>query len=91
MIARVVSHWLPWYGHPDGPAKEPWFRVVDGWGYRTASNPRGASKSPCFRLVDGFAYPVFGLPDDAPMFEIVGSFAYAGSGRAWFRVDERVT
>ena len=54
-VADVVSYWFPFDGHPDGPRDVAWFRVVDGWGYQTASNPAGASDSPCFQMIDGSA------------------------------------
>jgi hypothetical protein len=88
-VARVVSYWFPFDGHPDGASDLAWFRVVDGWGFRTESNPAGPSESPCFRMIDGFAYPTLSLPNDVPTFEIIGSFVYAATGTAWFRIDER--
>ena len=86
-------YWYPSSGHPDGPSDNAWFRVVDGWGYRTAGNPRGASANPCFRVIDGWARPTLSLPsDDAPMFQIVGTFVYTDGGVVWFRiVEERAT
>lgn len=86
----VVFYWYPTDGHPDGPCERAWFRVVDGWGFRTAANPAGRSAHPCFRVLDGSACPTVSLPGDVPIFEIVGSFAYDESGVAWFRmVEER--
>lgn len=85
----MVSYWYPTYGHPDGPSRKAWFRVVDGWGYCTSDSPAGVSDTPVFRVVDGFAYPTTSLPGDLPNFELVGSFAYAARGAAWFRIEER--
>jgi hypothetical protein len=84
----MIAYWMPWYGHPEGPSEQAWFRVVDGWGYRCAGNPAGVSDRPCFRVVDGCAYPTLSLADDPPTFEIIGSFAYGATGVAWFRIVE---
>jgi hypothetical protein len=86
----MVSYWLPHVGHPDGSSGVPWFRVVDGWGYRADGNPAGASDTPSFRVIDGYAYPTLSLPGDVPTFELIGSFAYGPSGPAWFRIEQRV-
>ena len=83
--------WLPADGHPDGPSDAAWFRVVDGWGYRTTGHPGGRSANPCFRVTNGWARPTFSLPGDAPTFQIIGSFAYADSGVVWFRIIEERT
>ena len=85
----MVSYWFPADGHPDGESDVAWFRVVDGWGYRTEVNPAGLSEFPCFRMIDGWAHPTFGLPGDPPTFEIIGAFAYVDRGTAWFRIEER--
>jgi hypothetical protein len=87
----MVAYWVPYEGHPEGPSQVAWFKVVDGWGYRTAWNPAGVSESPCFRVLDGFAYPTLSMPDDDPTFEIIGSFVYSARGTAWFRIDDRAT
>jgi hypothetical protein len=86
----MISYWVPYEGHPDGSSEVPWFRVVDGWGYRTENNPAGASDTPSFRVVDGYAYPTLSMPGDAPTFELIGSFAYGRRGTAWFRIEQRV-
>jgi hypothetical protein len=88
---EVVSYWFPAYGHPEGASDVAWFRVIDGWGYRTTGNRAGASDSPCFRVIDGWAYPRLSLPDDPATFQIVGSFAYREQGGAWFRIRERAS
>jgi hypothetical protein len=85
----VAAYWIPFDGHPDGPSEHAWFRVVDGWGYRTATNPAGEADAPSFRLIDGFAFPTLSLPDDSPTFEVIGSFVYAPQGTAWFRIEQR--
>jgi hypothetical protein len=82
----MVEYWFPYLGHPDGESDIAWFRVVDGEGYRSEGNPAGASDARCFAVVDGWAYPAFSMPGDTPTFEIIGSFAYAPSGTAWFRI-----
>jgi hypothetical protein len=85
-----MGYWFPAYGHPDGPSDAPWFRVVNGCGYRTKDSPAGASESACFRLINGWAYPTLGLPGEPPTFQVVGSFAYARlGGGPWFRIEER--
>ena|SRR5690348_7110555 len=78
----MVSYWIPFEGHPVGSSDVPWFRVVDGWGYRTSNKPAGASETPSFRITENYAYPILSLPDDAPTFEIIGSYAYAARGTA---------
>jgi hypothetical protein len=85
----VVSYWVPCAGHPDGSSEVAWFRVVDGWGYRTDDNPAGCSDAPTFRVIEGFAYPTLSRCEDAPTFEVIGSFVHAVGGTAWFRVEER--
>ena len=86
---QVVSYWIPYDGHPDGCSDAAWFRVTDGWGYRTEDNPAGSSDAPTFRLIDGSAYPTLSTRNDAPTFEVIGSFVYAAGGTAWFRIEER--
>jgi hypothetical protein len=86
----MISYWFPFDGHPDGRSEAPWFRVVDGWGYRTNENPSGQSERPIFRVIDGYAYPTLSMPDDVPTFQLIGSYAYAPRGTAWFRIEERV-
>jgi hypothetical protein len=86
----MVDYWYPAAGHPEGHSNKAWFRVVEGWGFRTEQSPAGVSEDPCFRIIDDLAYPTLSMPNAAPTFMIVGSFAYSGSGAAWFRI-ERVT
>jgi hypothetical protein len=88
-VGVVVSFWVPCQGHPDGSFDVAWFRVVDGWGYRTEHNPAGSSAAPTFRVIDGFAYPTLSLSGDPPTFEVIGAFVYAPGGIAWFRIEER--
>jgi hypothetical protein len=83
------SSWFPAYGHPDGTSEVAWFRVVEGWGYRTPENPAGESAEPCFRVVDDLAFPALDSSEPAATFAIVGSFAYHGSGPPWFRIIAR--
>ena len=90
-VLGVVGHWFPTYGHPDGPSDASWFRVDNGWGYRTEDNPAGTSNSPCFRLIEGWAYPTLGLPGTPATFQMIGSFAYPATGAPWFRIEERDT
>lgn len=87
----MVNYWFPAYGHPEGTSSQPWFRVVDGWGYRTEGNPAGLSASPIFRIIDGSVFPTLSLPEDTPTFQIIGSFAYAKRGGPWFSIEERFT
>jgi hypothetical protein len=82
----MVEYWYPYAGHPDGESDIPWFRVVDGKGFRSDGNPAGPSDIPCFGVIDGWAYPAVSLPDTAPTFEVVGSFVYPPQGTAWFRI-----
>jgi hypothetical protein len=86
----MVEYWFPYAGHPDGESQTAWFRVENGAGYRTADNPAGESDEPCFLVVDGSAYPSVSLPGEAPTFEIIGSFAYAPLGTAWFHIVRAV-
>jgi hypothetical protein len=86
----VIEYWYPFNGHPDGESDRPWFRVVDGVGYRAEGNPAGESDKPMFGVVDGWAYPTLSLPGDEPTFEVVGSFVYAPQGTAWFIVKHAV-
>ena len=85
----MVSYWVPCDGRPDDCSDAAWFRVTDGWGYRTEDNPAGPSDAPTFRLIDGFAYPMLRMSNDAPTFEVIGSFVYAAGGTAWFRIEKR--
>lgn len=79
--------WFPFEGHPDGPSDVPWFRVTDSYGYRTPEHPAGESAAACFVVADGYAYPARGTDETtAPTFQIIGSFAYAPVGPAWFRI-----
>jgi hypothetical protein len=88
---EVTEYWFPAYGHPDGRSDVAWFRVVDGWGYQTSDCPAGASDFPCFRVLDGWTYPTLGLPGASATFQVLGSFAYAGSsGGPWFHIKQRV-
>jgi hypothetical protein len=82
----VDCYWFPAYGHPDGPSTVPWFRVVDGWGYRTEHNPAGESSSPSFKLIDEWAHPTLALPRKQPTFQVVGTFVYAARGAPWFQI-----
>jgi hypothetical protein len=81
------EHWFPYIGHPDGTSRVAWFRVADGMVYSCTANPAGASTHPSFQIVDGWAYPAGAPTGDGPTFEIVGSFAYAPEGAAWYRID----
>jgi len=86
----VVFYWYPADGHPEGSCDTAWFRVVDGWGYRTAGHPAGRSAQPCFKVMDGWACPTLSLPGTAPTFRFIGSFACTDAGSVWFRlVEER--
>ena len=85
----VIKYWYPAYGHPDGPSDIAWFRVVDGWGYRTKHSPAGPSESPSFRMVADLAYPVLAMPGSPPTFQVIGSFAYTDRGAPWFRIEVR--
>jgi len=86
---RMSDYWCPYFGHPDGASDTPWFRVVDGRGYRTDGNPAGPSEAPTFRIIDGFAYPTLSMPVDAPTFEVIGQLVYTAAGAAWFRIEKR--
>src|SRR5260221_687378 len=85
------EYWFPYEGHPDGESEVAWFRVSDHHGYRTSENPAGPSDTPCFAVINGWAYPSVSLPGDLPTFQIIGSFVYAPTGTAWFRVDATVS
>jgi hypothetical protein len=85
----MVDYWYPFAGHPDGESEAPWFRVLDGRGYRTEKNPAGASVTPAFSVIDGWAYPIISMPHTEPTFQIVGSFVYAPEGPAWFRIQSK--
>jgi len=85
----MSDYWCPYFGHPDGASDTPWFRVVDGRGYRTDGNPAGPSEAPTFRIIDGFAYPTLSMPVDAPTFEVIGQLVYTTAGAAWFRIEKR--
>jgi hypothetical protein len=81
--------WFPYDGHPDGPSDTPWFRVTNNYGYRADGHPAGASETACFIIVDDFAYPTLGIAETTvPTFQIIGSFAYAPIGSAWFRIKK---
>lgn len=81
--------WIPWHGHPDGASDVPWFQVTDdGLGYPTEHHPSGPSQSPHFGVVDGWAHPTNRAKRGHPTFQIVGSFAYAPTGRAWYRITQ---
>jgi hypothetical protein len=84
----VVLYWYPAEGHPDGPSKTAWFRVVDGWGYKAAGHPAGRSRRPCFRVMGQCAQPTLSLPGDAPTFRIIGGYAVTEAGVAWFSIVE---
>ena len=85
----MAELWLPWVGHPDGASDVPWFHVIDGIGYPTEDHPAGPSGSPHFGVVDGWAHPRNGAKTAQPTFEIVGSFAYAPTGPAWYRITQQ--
>ena len=83
----MVEYWFPHDGHPDGQSEVAWFRVCEGRGFRAPGNPAGESDAPCFTVIDGWAYPCLSMPGDPPTFQIIGSFVYAPTGTAWFRID----
>ena len=78
----MVEYWYPYAGHPDGESDIPWFRVVDGKGFRTEGNPAGPSDEPTFAVLDEQAYPIVSLPGLEPTFQIIGSFVYDPRGCA---------
>ena len=45
LAEMVVEYWYPAAGQlPDGLSTKAWFRVVEGWGFRTEHSPRGSVK-----------------------------------------------
>jgi hypothetical protein len=86
----MESYWFPAYGHPEGASEVAWFRVADGWGYRTPGNPAGESTEPSFKVRDDSAYPALGSREPAATFTILGSFVYHRSGPPWFRITGSV-
>ena len=58
----VVEYWYPAARQPDGLSTKAWFRVVEGWGFRTEHSPAGTSKDPCFRIIDDLAFPTLSMP-----------------------------
>jgi hypothetical protein len=84
----MVEYWYPYDGHPDGESDIAWFRVCEGRGFRAPGNPAGQSDAPCFTVIDGWAYPCLSMPGDPPTFQIIGSFVYAPTGTAWFRIHQ---
>ncbi len=82
----MTEYRYPYAGHPDGESHLAWYRVADGHGYSTDDNPAGASDAPCFAVIDGRAYPNESEQSIETTFQIIGSFAYASQGAAWFHI-----
>jgi hypothetical protein len=54
-------------------------------GIEPTTSAQGLQTRQRFRVGEGFAYPTLSLPEDAPTFEVIGSFVYAAAGgTAWF-------
>ena len=85
----IVEYWFPFDGHPDGESELAWFRVCEGRGLSSTrkSGWRVGQRGVCFTVIDGWAYPCLSMPGDPPTFQIIGSFVYAPTGTAWFRID----
>lgn len=86
--------WYPVYGHPRGPAGEPWYVVADGLVFRAEGHPDGPSEHACFRIADDFVYPSEHHRSGAsvePAFCISGHFVYppeGPSGAPWYQVRD---
>ena len=81
--------WFPYQGHPDGPSDAPWFRVIGNYGYRTPDHPAGESPDACFVIIEDYAYPTLGIAQTTvPTFQVIGSFAHAPVGSAWFLIKK---
>jgi hypothetical protein len=88
--------WYPIYGHPDGPNRNPYFRVENGFAYPTELNPHpGDPALPWFAVAGESVFPAEGHAMGVslrPWYTILGSLLYptsehpAGeSNTAWYQ------
>lgn len=90
--------WFPVHTHPSGPARDPWYVVVDGLVWRTAMHPSGTSGTPSFRIDGDDVYALDRQLDrllSAPCFVIRDAMIFpadthplGGSNRPWYEERE---